>query len=67
MNSNLQGDVTMVTVPFLMATSGGVAGELAADLDGGAENGISVLITAAAESKEAHRGFLEPWRGSLEP
>lgn len=65
MNSNLQGDVTMVTVPFLMATSGRVAGELAADLDGG-ENGTSVLITAAAE-REAHPGFLEPWRGALEP
>lgn len=67
MNSNLQGDVTMVTVPFLMATSGGVAGELAADLDGGAENGTSVLITAAAEREEARPGFLEPWRGALEP
>lgn len=67
MNSNLQGDVTMVTMPFLMATSGGVAGELAADLDGDAKNGTSDLITAAAESEEAHPGFLEPWRGSLEP
>lgn len=62
-NTKLEGDVTMDTVPHLIATSRRVAGEFAAELDSGREN-HSFLFSSQQKLKE-NQLILESWKGSV--